>query len=220
MSDPRPPNQGPKRWIARAVQAAIEAQYGTSIPFIEEGMRTHGVVKFMQTFTTKVAVVMEDLDARFGQPDGQLLMAFAALWDGCTFCSRGHLYTSNLFRYRDEGVLFPIRAAEVLELQSLPDAALMELLRDRLADFEVSLALLERQFQLRAELARPDRPDDPLLVASLAAWTWLTDCTIMLPETIEVRPLHTDLARDASTIARYRRARADARPLRPGRTPP
>lgn len=206
MTDPRGRATAGQRLLAWVANLGARAQEGYPLPFMEEIVRTHGLLTF-NGWAEDMNTVRRDLEAQFGAADGQLLMALAAFWEGCSFCSRGHLRASNLFRFREEGELFPLRRQEISDLQCLPDEAILMVLRERLQQHADVLDLIERQYALRAETASGTHPQDDLLRASLGVWALITDCSIMVEEQPEVPPLAKSVATDRSLIRRYEAAR-------------
>ena len=209
MSDPRGPAPLSVRLMSAAMSKAIELMQGYEPAFLEELLRTHGVRTFNR-WAQVMGQVLDDLDARYGHADAQLIVAFAAFWRGCQYCSRGHLLAGNLARFRDEGELFPLHLDQVLELQRLDDDAILARVRELLAEHPRSRELLERQYQLLIGAEGEPRDDDPWLRASLATWDWLTDCSIMLADDVDVPPL-SPIAKERDLLQRYRAARASQR---------
>jgi hypothetical protein len=193
--------------MARLSEVISLWQRGYAVPFGEEMINTLGF--------RGVAQAGKDLEASsqtvmrlFGDRDGQLLIGMAALWNGCTFCSVGHVHAANLYHLRDHGELFPLDEREVLPLQRLRDVEVMRRLREKFAApaFARTLALLVRQQELKTGTAADTTPDDEGLRLALAAWDWLNECTITT-EVVDVPPL-CNLARDRQLRARYQAARA------------
>jgi len=209
MSDPRPPASSPQRLAARLANAGSRWFEGYELGFMEELVRTYGLVGTNRWSLTMLGV-RTDLVARYGLADAQVLMAFAAFWQGCTYCSRGHLLAGNLVRFRDDGTLFPLDTATLVALQAGDDDAILSVLRRRLADHADLLATLERQHALRDGVAQRSTctDDDELLQATHAVWGWLSECSIMVMDQPEVPPLCSEVAGDDDLLARYRAARA------------
>ncbi|MBX2801551.1 MAG: hypothetical protein KTR31_27995 [Myxococcales bacterium] len=212
MADPR---TSASLWVRLRAKALHRLAGGDDVlvyELAEELVRTHGW-RDAGRVGAKVGAALATLEERFGVADAQLLVAFAAFWEGCTYCSRGHLLASNVLRHHHEGRLFPVTPEELLDLQALRDDEVMEHLRVQLVEFPEGLRLLTRQFELRAELVQPTEEDAPLM-ASLSAWSWMADCTIMLPSDLPVRPLSPEVVQHPTWLRAYEAALRTATPDR------
>jgi hypothetical protein len=150
-------------------------------PIQEEMVRLHGVrgaVRLMKMG----AEITDRLTRAFGEATAQLLIGIAAMWNGCRYCVIGHVYSANLFLYRDQKVLGPLDEDELIDLMRLTDAESLEVLRQRFSGPEHAQTwrLLSRMFQLRFRDLEPAEPEDKLLKATIAHWEWLNECTIVL----------------------------------------
>jgi hypothetical protein len=158
--------------------------------------------------------VLERLNLRYGERDAQLLVSFAAHWNGCSYCSSGHLLASNLIRYRDEGVIFPIDVDEAAQMRSMPDMEVIERIRVLLADaaYARTVALLLRQYALKAGTAQGKMDDDLLLRTTSAAWDLMNEFSITLGIDIDPSdvPALAPVGRDEALRRRYEEARKAA----------
>ncbi len=83
----------------------------------------------------------------------------------------------------------------------------MRRVREILVDHPEDLALLERQNALR--LGAPvETDDDHYLVATLATWEWISDCSIVAGAPEVVPPLDPRVSKDRALQRRYADARA------------
>jgi hypothetical protein len=193
------------RLVARASEVVSRWQRGYAVPFGAEMIMTmgfRGVARAGKQLDESANTIVRI----FGERDGQLLMGMAAMWNGCTFCSVGHVYAANLYHFRERGELLPLDEREVTRLQRQRDSEVVDELRRRLADsLPRTWTLLSRQFDLKSGNAAGTSDDDDGLRLALSAWDWLNDCTITA-DLAEVPPLCV-LAKDKALIQRYRAAR-------------
>lgn len=198
-----------ERVALRVLDAISEAFLGFRPPVNEEAMRTLGVGGYMR-WSGATARVMKALAKHFGEAEAQYVIGFSGLWLGCGYCGAGHIHAGNLIVFRDRGVLTPLDDAALRELYDTADAEAMLRLEQLLADpaYARVLALVRRLYALRAG-ATPEGPDDAHLVAALACWDWVTECTIVFgfDAAMEKIPPLTPLARDRKLLARYDAAR-------------
>jgi hypothetical protein len=197
------------RLLARISEVVSRWQRGYSVPFGAEMIYTMGF-RGVARAGKQLDESARRITQLFGDRDGQLLMAMAAMWNGCTFCSVGHVYAANLYHFREGGSLFPLDEREVTSLQRRRDGEVIEDLRLRFAtELPRTWALLLREFDLKSGRAAGSTPDDDGLRLALAAWDWLNECTITTDQA-DVPPLCI-LAKDKALIQRYRAARESSR---------
>lgn len=207
MTDPRGPASLAQQWTAKLANLGSRLSEGQEVAFMEEMVRTYGIVSLARHGATMSAIRV-DAEARYGPVDSQLLLGFASFWEGCTYCSRGHVLAANLFHFRDTGELLDLQAADILTLRRRPDEQILEELRRRFAGRPSLWAAVQRQHQLLRGQAGEPQPDDPLLEATLALGSWLAECTIMLvDDNTPPPPLHREVASDRELLDAYRRAR-------------
>jgi hypothetical protein len=219
---------GAERAASALMKLGMWATEGYALPFMDEIVRVFGVRGAIEELA-RYRHVAAALDARFGERDAHLLQGFAALWNGCGYCSVGHVFASNLLRFRDEGVLFPIDQEELLRLSLMTDARVMERVRERLCDpaYAPILTLLERQVELKQGRAEGVTRDDALLLACNAALDLSNECSILAGIDMDphaVPPL-SPVAKDRLLRHRYEAARQAERKARvsarsEGSTPP
>jgi hypothetical protein len=197
------------RAVAAAFDAMTEATSGFRLPFSGEIVKVHGVVGMVRLMAA-LAKLADRLTARYGVVNAQVLIGLSAMWSGCEFCSRGHLLAANLYYLQDTGRLFQLDDALVPELQRKPDGeALAVILRAfEGPEHERLRALCARQFELKAGEPANETDDDTWLKASVAAWEWWTECSIVA--TGDDVPPTTPIAKNKVLIARYREARRGA----------
>jgi hypothetical protein len=195
------------RAVASVLDAMTEAGTGFRLPFSGEIVRVHGVVGMVRLMAA-LAKITDRLTARYGVVDTQVLVGLSAMWHGCEFCSRGHFLAANLHYLQDTGQLFPIDDAIVPALRRQPDrealAAILQAL-DR-PEHERLRGLCARQLALKMNEATGETDDDVWLKASLAAFEWWTECSIVA--TGDDVPPTTAIAKNKALIAQYRLKRA------------
>ena len=200
-----------QRAFVRVMDALSTRVLGHPLPFLRELMRTHGFAGY-RTITSTIQRVQEQCVQRYGPVEANVLIASGALWNGCRFCSRSHLWNANLHYLRDSGTLFPIDDAEVPRLQRLSDEEVLQYITQRLhaGGFAALAQRVERLFHLKIGDATGTTDDDPYLLAAIAAWDWMAECTIVVEED---QAFPTDpVARDRALYARYLQARGRAKP--------
>lgn len=207
MTDPRGPASLAQQWTAKLANLGSHLSQGYEVAFMEELVRTHGIARLARHGATLGAILV-GVERRYGPVDSQLLLGFASFWEGCTYCSRGHVLAANLFHFRDTGELLDLQAVDILTLRRHPDEQILEDLRRRFARQPSLWAAVQRQHQLLRDQAGEPQPDDPLLEATLSLASWLAECTIMLVDDDTPPPaLHRDVASDKALLDAYRRAR-------------
>ncbi len=176
-------------WISRIT-------FGYFPAFTRELVHTYGLQGVKQ-WGEAVEGAVGALTERFGDETAQLLIALAAVWNACSYCTIGHLYALNVLYFRRTGRLFPIDEREVPRWYTVSDEALIERIVERLQtdEFEHLIPLVRRQFEIRTagpEIAESD--DDRAIVRANAAWDLVNECTIMI-DTDDIPPLHPGAAR-------------------------
>lgn len=196
--------------LATGMNLVNERTAGYKAPFIEEAFQSLGTQGFFR-WAGQVTQVVKRLEAEYGGAHAQHIIAFTALWNGCEFCSVGHLYTGNLLLFAETGALFPIAETEVPRLRQLTDDEGLAELRTRLGGTQhgLLLQLLERVYALKAGTADESSPDTPVLRAAISAWDWTNECSI---STLGIRdvPALTEINKDTALKERYRAAREQA----------
>ena len=167
-------------------------------------------VKGVGAWGTKLQAVAEELDETFGPFEGQLVISFAAMFNGCRVCSVGHMYVANLHHFEETGELFVIDEREVYELQVLSDEELLAVAADRMAapQYERARKLIARLHALKYGGEAIVNPEDELLAGAIAAWDLLTECSILsdIEDPAQIDPL-TSIAKRKDLIERYQAAR-------------
>ena len=198
---PRRPLGPGMRLLLRGIHAVNRRTLGYSAPFLDEVVRQYGL-RGALTRLTRVQEIAELLEARLGERDAHLLIGFASLWNGCSFCTLGHIHAANLAHFRDTGALLPLAEDELRRrMLADDDAALLAHLRDVLADqHAATLARLERQYQLKTG----EVPHPALLPGTPAA---------AAPRGRPPRPRHHCLRLAQSLLAGRPRDRRAGRPV-------
>ncbi|MBK8262495.1 MAG: hypothetical protein IPK80_14325 [Nannocystis sp.] len=205
----------PQRALSAALRAMTRMTAGYDLgPIQEEMVRLHGLRGTFRLMKLG-AEVTNRLTASFGEATAQTLIGVAALWNGCRYCVIGHIYSANLFIFRDHRVLGPLDEESLVPLMYMTDHESFAVINQRFADprFERLRYLIDRMFRLRFQDIDPVEPEDELLKATITYWEWLNECTIILgidavpgqvPALGYMRP-------SDQLIAAYDRARAAAR---------
>lgn len=186
-----------KRLVNRLLNHFAYKSGGYTIPFLEEMLRHYSVAEVFRIFgaCTKIA---NALTHRYGPRDANVLIGFAAVWNGCRFCSRGHIWAANLYHLRDTGELFPLDDADVHAMQRMPDEELLSKTLGLLQDSQYARLrqLLQRQYHLKRGEAVGSTDEDDFLRAAIAAWDWMVECTIVVDDTGDVPadPISSDRA--------------------------
>lgn len=191
------------RLLGALMDAYTQAQMGYALPFAAELFDTYGVVGFSQ-WASKTADARDRAVERWGSTTSDMLVAITAAWNGCRWCSRGHLRAANLAFLRDTDALYALDEAHMEGWQHLRDGELVEQLSRRLidADLQADAEVLRRLFELRAG-AQAANDDDQILLTLVAAWDLLSECSVLVDVGDQVPALDTDLARDDDLNARY-----------------
>jgi hypothetical protein len=187
----------------------IQAGYDT--PFIEELAVVLGPRSFFR-WAQDVTKTIELLQKRFGEAEAQFLIGWAATWNGCQFCSVGHVYAGNLLWFRRHGRLFPLDERDVPALATHTDAEMLAEILRRLApdpDTSAVQAALRRMFELKMGTPQPAGADDDILRATIASWDLINECSILVgidAPVNEVPPLWP-IAKDKQLRRLYAEAR-------------
>ncbi len=201
----RPLSLGQRAFV-RVIDALCIRFLGHPLPFLREVISTHGIRGY-RTISGTIQSVLTQCTARFGVVDANLLIGVGAMWNGCHFCSRSHLWIANLYHLRDTGKLFPIDDAEVPRLQRMTDEEALSYLKQQLTEggFATLAQRVERQLRLKLGETTDTSEDDPYLLAAIAAWDWMAECTIVVEED-QVFPADP-IGRDRALCERYLQAR-------------
>ncbi len=167
-----------ERLILRAVSGLSKISVGYNPPFLDEIVKVYGVREGF-----KRAASLEELVKRFetllGERDGHIVLGYASLWNGCEFCSLGHVYAGNLAHFRDTGELFPLDEHVLrIKMREGDDQEILEYTTTSLPGHDRLRELLVRQFELKAGADPGGNEDDEMLSASIAAYDWLNHCSI------------------------------------------
>lgn len=212
---PRRVDEGPpprltyaERMGAQSLSWLIRITQGYWPAFIRELVRTYGLAG-MKQFGEVMERAVGGLSARFGDETGQVLIGMSAVWNGCAYCTIGHLYAANVLYFRRTGRLFPIDEREVPRWHAMTDERLEALTLERLAadEFDDLRRLLRRQFTLRREGPSAIADDDDKLIVDInAAWEIVNECSIII-ESTKVPPLHPVAARARGVQRAYAQKR-------------
>ncbi len=177
--------------------------------FVEEHVRMYGVRGYL-SWTKSAFAMMTMLEKRFGPIESQLILAFAAMWTGCRWCSIGHTLTSNLELFKREGELGPLDELSIPELQQLHDPEILALLLQRFSGprWERLNRLILRQYLLRGGQVEEESRDDELLQLANLIWEWVVECSITVMDIDPTKiPPQTPIGKDRKLLARYYEAR-------------
>ncbi len=204
-----------QRLFARVMDFVSIKYMGHPIPFLREILRTHGFAGY-RIITGTVQQVYSKCVERYGIIEANVLIGTGALWNGCHFCPRSHLWIANLYYLRDTGKLFPLDDTEASQLQKLTDAEALEVITQKLTQggFADLARRVERQYHLKVGDHIGTTEDDPFLLAAIAAWDWMAECTIVVEEKDDVYPADP-IARDRALCDRYLSARGRPRKSSP-----
>jgi len=178
-------------------------------PFVAEHVRMYGVRGYL-SWAKSAFAMMDMLAKRFGPVDSQMIIAFAAMWTGCRWCSIGHTLSGNLELFKREGELGPLDELSIPELQMMRDPEVLALLLRRFSGprWEQLNQLILRQYLLRSGQVEEESRDDELLQLANLIWEWVVECSITAmdidPTTI---PPQTPIGKDRKLLARYYEAR-------------
>jgi hypothetical protein len=182
---------------------------GFSDPFAAEHVRMEGVRGFLRWVRVSFEL-FDQLDKRFGAVEAQLVIAFAAMWTGCRWCSIGHVLSANLELLKREGELGPLDERSIPDLRMMQDGEVLELLQQRFSGprWEKLNGLIERQYLLRTGGAEEESRDDELLQATNVLWEWVVECSITAMDVDPSKiPPQTPIGKDRALLERYYEAR-------------
>jgi hypothetical protein len=200
------PSQRAFVWAWRHFSTAF---VGFPDPFVAEHVRTEGVRGYLR-WAKSAFTLFELLDKRFGVVESQMLIAFAAMWTGCRWCSIGHTLSGNLELFKREGELGPLDEHRIVDLQMMKDQELLEELLRRFSGprWEKLNHLIQRQYLLRTGQVEEQSPDDELLQATNIIWEWVVECSITAMDVDpDVIPPQTSIGKDRKLLERYYEAR-------------
>jgi hypothetical protein len=203
-----------ERLFVKAIDALAQSAQGFHLSFTDELVREHGIKGFFK-FGAASEACWNDILKHFGELDAHLLASMASFWNGCDYCAHGHMLAHNLLIYEETGQLFPLDEETVGVLMRKPDAEMLDFLRHLLADRTQILKHLERLFELRNGLAKPDpaSPDDVLLMRAVGLYEWMNECSITVRAPA---PPLGPVAKKKDLLRRYQAARQATR----GQPPP
>lgn len=176
--------------------------------FTREMVRTYGL-DGVERWGRAVEKTINTLSERYGDETAQGLIAMAAMWNGCAYCTTGHLYAVNLLYFKRTGELFPIDEREVPRWYTLTDERLVDRIVGRLeGDAFADLArLIRRQYRMRLEGdALEPTEDDAFIELANAAFDLVNECSIVI-EAANVPPLHEGAARNRGVQKAYAQKR-------------
>lgn len=176
--------------------------------FAEEMTRTMGF-RNANKWGRLLMASLKNMEARYGEATAQIVCATSAMWNGCQFCSVGHMLAGNMTYFLEQGELFPIDERRIHELQMLDDDELMGTLNELLADpkHDEIRGLINRLYELKFGDAKPESSEDELLMAVIATWDIVNECSIMTELSPDkIGPL-SRMGRRPGLRARYRAAR-------------
>lgn len=176
--------------------------------FTREMVRTYGL-DGVERWGRAVEHTINTLSERYGDETAQGVIATAAVWNGCSYCTTGHLYAVNLLYFKRTGELFPIDEREVPRWYTLTDDRLVDRIVGRLEDeqFADLARLIRRQYRMRIEGERlTPTDDDQYIQLANAAFDLVNECSIVI-EAASVPPLHEGAARNRGVQKAYAQKR-------------
>lgn len=205
-----------QKMFCKIVQPMNKLTLGYTVPFMEDFVRTYGLKGAMRGMT-RVQTMLALLEAELGDLKAAALVGFGAFWNGCPWCSIGHILAANLIQYDEDETFFFVDELEVPYLQTLRDDDVFVELRKRAkSDFDRELIeQVERQYALKMEKAQPVNEMDELLIAGLQAWDWFNECTIVNARPADKVPAIHKLWKKRRLVRAYQAARAPFREENP-----
>jgi hypothetical protein len=189
----------------------FEKQNGYRVPFSGELLRTLGFARMME-FAKLSEPIMEEAVRVFGERDSQALCGMSALFNGCPYCSVGHLLAANLLHLREKDALFPLDEQDVPALRRMRDADIVTQVRQRLSATEPRLlARIERALALRDETRVAEGEEDAALRALGGLWSIITECSVQFEVPASTIPPLDKIAKDKALRARYAALRSEAK---------
>lgn len=200
----------PMRVVTRALGTFGRLAYGNAQLVVQQEMiASLGVRRYVRLIRQAIAIIRV-MNERFGEAQTQFLIGMTAMWNGCGFCSYGHVLTGSLLVYRDQGTLHPLHPRVIERLIELEPDRSIEALAELLREHPDLRERVSRLNELRSGRARPETVDDYVLDACRQIWTQYVEYTIVAGLTMKpdeaICPAHP-IGRDEKLIARYRRAR-------------
>lgn len=203
---PPPPAERNNNQTARW---AMQIVLGLRPPWFDELVRIHGFPG-LKRWSDTVQLAVETLTEHHGELLAQVLLGLGALWNGCLYCSRGHLLAANLLYFESTRCLFPLCEEEVPRWHSSSEDAVLTEIEECLEGDELrsigELVLLQGRIKLGRVAVAGDDATARALVQAESAWTLINGCG-RPHEGAQVPPLHPRLSRDWQIQTAYRQAR-------------
>ena len=167
------------RALAYALRKTSRLVEGYEVAFLDEALRTFGLRGFLRWMGVSTRVWLE-LVQRYGERDAHLIAAFASLWNGCGYCTYGHLLAFNLHVFEEGHGLGGLDEEALPALMALRDAQVLEAVERELAapHFARARAAVLRQYALQSGVAGVEQEDDVLLRRAGALYAWVNECSI------------------------------------------
>jgi hypothetical protein len=209
------------RLLGRVMGKLQKMQAGYDTPFIEElaaVLGPRGLMRWAGDVVNLIAI----LEKRYGASEAQLLIGLAAIWNGCHFCSVGHVYAGNLLWFRDRNKLLPLDERELPALGILRDEHLLGRIVGRLERDPDTAGLrdaVRRMFELRTGARTVTDTDDSILRATADSWDLINECSIVVGIDAPARdvPPLAPIAKDMDLRRRYAEARGRPAEAGPGK---
>ncbi len=216
-SNNTPPIRPRRIRVSHAEQAATQAAswamqilLGYRPPWFDELVRTHGFLG-LRRWTDAVQSAVSALTERHGDFKAQTLLGLCAFWNGCTYCSRGHLLASNLLYFESTNRLFPLPETEVMRWRRTDDDQVLREFEQHLGgEFDDLRDLVRLQFHIKMGAAPNGDATARILHETEAAWALVSECSITDDGHTMPPPLHPRLARDRELLEHYHQARTAA----------
>ncbi|MFK7987791.1 MAG: hypothetical protein AB8I08_17370 [Sandaracinaceae bacterium] len=180
------------------------------VPFNAELVRTFGTRKAIE-YLTVLGNISTRAEKLWGEADSQMMVGMSAFWNGCLYCSVGHVRAANIAIHRDRKLLCPLTHYRIPALSELKDGEAISAIRKSLAgdDYASTRRLANRMYELKIEGAESTGSDeDEMLLALVDGWSFLNDCSILSgvdARADRVPPLSI-VAKDKALVQRYQDA--------------
>ncbi|MEM7153726.1 MAG: hypothetical protein AAF799_12840 [Myxococcota bacterium] len=185
-----------QRMALRMMGSFERRTYGYQTPFVAELVRTHGMGG-MFGIGRAITKVVNDLDKAFGTEPANLLLGILGLWNGCSWCSVGHIRAANLLRFARTGEPYAIDERKVPEWKTMDFDALEDHLVE-LVGRDSDEARLIRAAAAIQDDRETDFPERELVQRAVHAWALVNDCSITLTYDLDPAVVPALLPKDAA----------------------
>lgn len=200
-----------ERVVAQVAGWGGRMAMGVEFPFMEQMLSTYGMRGVGGPVGRALTAVLSEVEAQFGDWEGQILVSVAAIGNGCGFCGPGHLYAANLLYFEAYGAVLPLDEQDVDRMIRSSDQAIEDWMSAALnsAGLPEAAALVARVFALR-QGAPPQDAADARLLRLLAAWTLINECSLQV-DPGPIQAIHPRMSRARRLQRAYKAERAKHR---------